>query len=220
MSEQATPHGKTEQNGAARAASRRSFFKKCSLAGMLSAGALTGLPRKAAAWLDGKFQERGDLGDAFKVLERTYSDITPYPHKFNDALVKLHLRDLDFAVKKGFDKEFADHFVLTLGVPIERYIKPAIAMLGKDCFLWGIFERTSCSYQLFERINVHTKNERSFPCPYKPLLGHILGAEVDYNLTWQDVCSKWCSRVWHGFAQTAGVKIKIIPGDTCRVKVL
>ncbi len=199
---------------------RRSFFKKCSFAGLLSAGVLMGLPRRAAAWLDGKFHERKDVADAFKALQKTYSDITPYPHKFNDALVKLQLRDLDFAVKKGFDKAFADHFVLTLGVPIERHIKPAIGMLGKDCFLWGIFERTSCSYQLYERINIDTKNERSFPCPYKPLLGHIQGTEVNYDIKWRDVCEKWCSRTWNGFAAKAGVTIEIIPGDTCKVKVI
>ncbi|MBN2108499.1 MAG: hypothetical protein JW832_13825 [Deltaproteobacteria bacterium] len=199
---------------------RRNFFKNASLAGVLSAGALLGLPRRAAAWLNGKFQERQDLADAVKVLQKTYSDITPYPHKFNDALVKLQLRDLDFAVKQGFDKKFADHFVLTLGVPIERHIKPAIGMLGKDCFLWGVFERTSCSYQLYEHINIDKKNERSFPCPYKPILGHIQGAEVNYGIAWEDVCEKWCSRIWNGFAATAGVKIKIMPGDTCRVKVI
>jgi len=199
---------------------RRNFFKKFTAAGLLSAGALLGLPRRAAAWLDGTFQERQDLADAFKVLQKTYSDITSYPHKFNDALVKLQLRDLDFAVKKGFDKEFADHFVLTLGVPIKRHIKPAIAMLGKDCFLWGIFERTSCSYQLYEHININKKNERSFPCPYKSILGHIQGADVNYGITWQDVCEKWCSRIWNGFANTAGVKIKIMPGETCKVQVI
>ena len=199
---------------------RRSFFKNFSLAGLLSAGMLLGLPRRAAAWLDGKFQERQDLADAFKVLQKTYSDVSPYPHKFNDALVKLQLRDLDFAVKNGFDKEFADHFVLTLGVPIERHIKPAIAMLGKDCFLWGIFERTSCSYQLYEHININKKNERSFPCPYKSILGHIQGTDVNYGIKWKDVCEKWCSRTWNGFADTAGVKIKIMPGETCKVKVI
>jgi hypothetical protein len=210
----------TKQLPTAQNNQRRNFFKKFSLAGLLSAGLLLGLPRRAAAWLDGKFQERQDLADAFKVLQKTYSDVSPYPHKFNDALVKLQLRDLDFAVKKGFDKEFADHFVLTLGVPIERHIKPAIGMLGKDCFLWGIFERTSCSYQLYEHITIATKNERSFPCPYKPLLGHIQGTEVNYGIKWKDVCEKWCSRTWNGFAATAGVKIKIMPGDTCRVKVI
>ncbi len=203
----------------AQSAPRRNFFKALSLAG-LSAAALLSFPRKSLAWLDGKFRERQDLADAFKALEKTYSDITPYPHKFNDALVKLQLRDLDFAVKKGFDKEFADHFVLTLGVPIERHIKPAIAMLGKDCLLWGIFERTSCGYQLYERINISKKNERSFPCPYKSILGHIQGADVNYGIKWKDVCEKWCSRTWNGFATTAGVKVKIYPGETCKVKVI
>lgn len=177
------------------------------------------VPGAAKAWMDGKLHEREDLGDGIKALIRTYSDVDPYPHKFNDALVKLHLRDLDFAIRSGVDKEFADHYVLTLGVPIARHIKPAIEKFGKDCFLWGIFERTSCSYQLYERITVK-KNERSFPCPYKPILDHIQNNDVTYIIRWKDVCDKWCSRIWSGFAATAGVQIKIKTGTICKVKVL
>lgn len=196
------------------ACSRSSFLR-----GVLGSIALLTVPGVARAWLDGTIQNREDIGDGIKALIRTYSDLEPYPHKFSDALVKLHLRDLDFAVGKGVDKEFADHYVLTLGVPIARHIKPAIAKFGKDCFLWGIFERTSCSYQLYERITVK-KNERSFPCPYKPILDHILDTDVTYAIRWKDVCEKWCSRIWHGFAETAGVAIKIKTGKTCRVKVV
>jgi len=196
------------------ACSRSSFLR-----GVLGSLVLLTVPGVARAWMDGKLPERDDIGDGIKALIKTYSDVEPYPHKFNDALVKLHLRDLDFAIAKGVDKEFADHYVLTLGVPIARHIKPAIEKMGKDCFLWGIFERTSCSYQLYERITVK-KNERSFPCPYKPILDRILDTDVTYAIRWKDVCEKWCSRIWNGFADTAGVKIKIKTGTTCRVKVV
>ncbi len=197
--------------------------KECSrssfLRGFWGSIALLTVPGVARAWMDGKWPQREDMGDGIKALIKTYSDTTPYPHKFSDALVKLHLRDIDFAVDRGVDKEFADHYVLTLGVPIARHIKPAIEKLGKDCFLWGIFERTSCSYQLYEHINVK-KGERSFPCPYKPILDQILGKDVTYTITWKDVCEKWCSRIWNGFADTAGVKVKIKTGKTCKVKVV
>ena len=197
--------------------------KECSrssfLRGVLGSLALLTVPGVARAWMDGKWSQREDIGDGIKALIKTYSDTTPYPHKFSDALVKLHLRDIDFAASKGLDKEFADHYVLTLGVPIARHVKPAIEKLGKDCFLWGIFERTSCSYQLYEHIDVK-KGQRSFPCPYKPILDQILDKDVTYTITWKDVCEKWCSRIWNGFANTAGVKIKIKTGKTCKVKVV
>ncbi len=198
---------------------RRDFAKTAVAAGVLSSLSLFTAPEAALAWMDGKFHERDDLGDAFKALVKTYSDVDPYPHKFSDALVKMHLRDLDFAIKKGLDKEFADHFVLTLGVLINRYIKKGVEQFGKDIFLWGIFERTTCSYQLYDTIDIK-KDVRSVPCPYKPMLDNINGKMVNYDIKWNDVCNKWCIPVWKGFADVAGVGIDVKTGMTCTVRVV
>ena len=46
---------------------RRDFTKKALLGGMLSSLGLFVIPDTAEAWLDGKIQERDDLGDAFRV---------------------------------------------------------------------------------------------------------------------------------------------------------
>ncbi|RMF91980.1 MAG: hypothetical protein D6734_13325, partial [Candidatus Schekmanbacteria bacterium] len=161
-----------------------------------------------------------DLSDALKVLVKTYSNIDPYPHKFYDALVKVHLRNLDFSVRKGIDKEFVEHYTNVLNPVIERHIKPAIQRTGnKDFYLWGIFERTSCSYQLYEHIDIK-KNERSFPCPYKDILENIQKYLGTYEIEWKDVCNKWCIPVWERFAEKAGVKMKAEPGEICKVRVL
>ena len=80
--------------------SRRNFAKKILGIGALTSLSVSIVPGAAMAWLDGKFSEREDLEDGIKVLVKTYSDTKPYPHKFNDALVKMHLRNLDFAVRK------------------------------------------------------------------------------------------------------------------------
>ncbi len=198
---------------------RRDFTGKLIGAGVLSSLSLFTAPSAALAWMDGTFNERDDLGDAFRVLVKTYSDVDPYPHKFNDALVKLQLRDLDFAISKGLDKEFAGHFVQTLGVLINRYIKKGVQQFGKDIFLWGIFERTTCSYQLYEHIDIQDCR-RSVPCPFKPILDHLKQDLGTCNLYWEDVCSKWCTPVWTGFAEIAGVTIAVQPGHTCTVRVL
>ncbi len=198
---------------------RRDFTKKLLSAGVLSSLTLFSAPDAALAWLDGNIRDREDLGDALKVILQTYTDTDPYPHKFNDALVKLLLRDLDFVVTKGLDKEFADHYVYTLGALVNKYLKAGVEMLGKDLALWGMFERTSCSYQLYEKINIE-ENQRSFPCPYKAILGHTQKSLGTYTINWDDVHTKWCIPVWNGFATGAGVKIKVEPGETCMVKVL
>jgi len=199
--------------------SRRDFAKKATAAGVLSALTMFSAPQAALAWMDGKINERDDLGDAFKMLIKTYSDTQPYPPKFNDALIKHQLRDIDFAVRKGLDRKFAEHYVLTLGTLINRYIRKGVEKFGKDTFLWGIFERTSCSYQLYEQINIKDC-ERSFPCPFKPILDRIDASMGTYKITWDDVHYKWCIPVWTGFAKVAGVEIQAEPGEICRVRVI
>ena len=200
--------------------SRRNFAKKAfTTAGILTALPLLAVPKAAEAWMNGTFHEREDLADAFKVLVKTYSDTRPYPHKFNDALVKAQLSDLDFIVGKGLQKEFAQHYVDTLGVLINKYIKTGVEKFGKDIFLWGVFERTSCSYQLYEYIDI-SDGQRSFPCPFKPILDQIQKGMGTYRITWDDVHTKWCSLVWNGFAEVAGVQIKVLPGETCKVQVV
>lgn len=197
---------------------RRGFSKKALSAGFLSAVSVFSLPRAVSAWMDGTFQQRDDLADAFKVLVRTYSHTDPYPHKFHDGLVRLLLRDIDFFVRQGKDKQFVDHYVHVLGSLVDMYIRRGIERFGKDIFLWGIFERTTCSYQLYETINV-SDGQRTFPCPYKSILEHIRGSMGTYKIEWKDVCAKWCIPVWTGFANKAGVEIEAAPGEVCSVKV-
>lgn len=199
---------------------RRDFTKTAAGIGFLSALTIMNIPRSASAWMDEEFAEREDLSDGLKVLVKTYSNNDPYKHKFYDALVKVHLRNLDFAVRKGLVQEHVDHYTNVLNPVIERHIKPAIEGTGnKDFYLWGIFERTSCSYQLYERIDIK-KDERTFPCPYKEILENIQKYLGTYQIEWKDVCSKWCIPVWEGFAEKAGVKVKAEPGEICKVMVI
>ena len=199
--------------------SRRDFAKKAAGFSAVSAFALMSLPELALSWMNGTIEERDDLGDGLKAIIKTYSTTDPYPLQFNEGLVRLHLRSLDFAVRKGVEKEHAGHFVSVLGPVLDRHIKPAVAKLGKNVFLWGIFERTGCSYQLYEHINIK-EGERTFSCPYKRALEYHNKEVGTYNLKWEDVCSKWCSLTWNGFAQIAGVQLKIEPGETCKVSVV
>jgi len=213
------PTESTQRTISAQNITRRDFARQAITVGVLSALPLFAVPRAALAWMDGTFCEREDLADAFKMLVRTYSDTRSYPHKFNDALVKAQLSDIDFIVKKGLHKEFAQHYVETLGVLINKYITKGVEKFGKDIFLWGIFERTSCSYQLYEHIDI-ADGQRLFPCPYKPILDQVQKGLGTYSITWDDIHNKWCKPVWNGFAEVAGVKIKVITGETCKVQVI
>jgi len=198
---------------------RRRFGRKLLAAGFVSSAVLLGKTEQARAWMDGTFSQRQDLPDAIRSIKKTYSDIDPYPHTFNDALVKNRLRDIDFIAGLGLDKENVEHYVYTLGFLINKYLKDGVEMGGKDVALWGMFERTSCSYQLYEHITIK-EFERSFPCPFKPMLENLKKDPGTLKIQWKDVCKKWCIPVWTGFAERAGVKIKVKTGETCTVKVL
>lgn len=205
------------------AINRRDFSRKILAGGVLSSLFLITVPERAEAWLDGNFRNREDLGDALKMVEKTYSDVDPYPHKFNDAVVKLLLRDLDFAVRKGVEKEFCEDYVARLGAVVNKHLQKGVDQFGNDIFLWAIFERTSCGYQLYEYIDIE-KGKRSVPCPFKPMLGYMAKEMGTYKIVWEDVCSKWCGPLWNNFIKGAGltekIKIKVEPGDICTVRTV
>ena len=202
---------------------RRDFSRTLLAGGVLSALTLITVPDRAEAWLDGNFSNREDLGDALKMIEKTYGDTDPYPHKFNDALSKLLLRDLDFAASKGIEKEFVEDYVARLGVLVNKHLKKGVDKFGDDVFLWAMFERTSCGYQLYEYIDIK-KGKRSVPCPFKPMLNHLAEELGTLKIVWEDVCSKWCTPTWNGFIKGAGlterINIKVEPGDICTIKVI
>ena len=118
---------------------RRDFSRTLFAGGVLAALSLVTIPDRAEAWLDGNFSNREDLGDALKMIEKTYGDTDPYPHKFNDALSKLLLRDIDFAVRKGVEKEFVEDYVARLGVLVNKHLKKGVDKFGDDIFLWAMF---------------------------------------------------------------------------------
>jgi hypothetical protein len=166
---------------------------------------------------DNAFLQRDDLGYALKSLYTTYDSSQPYPHKFNDVLTKYHLIALDFFARKGLDKEYAQHYVESQERILRRIGKMA-EKDGPDKGLYGMFEGTTCSYQLFERITIKP-GERSFPCPYKGAL-EVYGRFLKtFSIEWKDVCDKWCTPTWVGFADRIGIKISVHPGEECRVKL-
>ncbi len=170
------------------------------------------------AGIEFDFEEQAaNMEPAIRMLFQTYTDVMPYPHKFNDALVKAHLTGLDFAVRHNLWKEKAEHEAGILG-PIMERIKQRAEEGGPDKALYGMFEANSCNYQLFEKIVNNKEGERSFPCPYKEMLDivSILGTFI---ITWEDVHEKWCKPLWKSFARKIGVEVEVIPGEICCVKL-
>ena len=180
------------------------------------------VPGKARAffdnWKKNEFLKRDDLSSALKSLYVTYDTIKPYPHKFNETVSKTQLRSLEFCISRGIDKEYVDHYIATL-TPLLQRIKKHVQQEGAEKGLFSMFEGTSSSYQLFERINIKVR-ERSFPCPYKEMLTHCKKYLKTFTIEWNDVCSRWCNPTWTGFADCIGIKVAVEPGVTCTVKLI
>jgi len=161
-------------------------------------------------------KESADIAPAMRMIYQTYTDVMPYPHKFNDALLKAQLTSLDFAVRNNTWQEKAVHEAELLA-PILEMIKGRKEEGGPDKGLYGMFEANSCNYQLFERIDIKD-GERSFPCPYKEML-EIVSVLGTFSIAWKDVCSKGCIPLWKEFAKRIGFELEYIPGEICTVKI-
>ncbi len=161
-------------------------------------------------------KESADIAPAMRMIYQTYTDVMPYPHKFNDALLKANLVGLDLAVKHNLWQERAEHEAEILA-PILEMIKGKKEEGGPDKGLYGMFEANSCNYQLFERIEVKDC-KRSFPCPYKEML-EIVSVLGTLSIELEDVCHKGCIPLWKEFAKRIDFELEFIPGDICTVKI-
>jgi hypothetical protein len=172
---------------------RRDFGKN---AFMLSCLTAFGLPRAAHAATAGDFLDkvkndpfiqRDDIQYAIKSYYQTYNCTTPYHHKFNEVITKWHLRSLQFCIDHKIEKDHVDHYVTTMA-PILKRVKSRVGTKGPDAALNGMFEGTTCAYQLFEHIDVKP-GERTFPCPYKYLLEQCKKYLGTFTIKTGETCS-------------------------------
>ncbi len=148
---------------------RRSFSKQTVLFSFL---ATAGFPGTAMAFLDKidkvEFLKRDDLADAVKSIFMTYDGTSKYLHKFNDVIVKSQLRSLQFYILNNMEKDYVDHYMSTMD-PLLQRVKKMVENDGPEKGLLSMFEGTSCSYQVFERIGVKP-GQRTSPVPTRRCL--------------------------------------------------
>jgi len=193
--------------------------------GAFSLFSLLGLPAtvsaSASAFFDkvknDVFLKRDDIGNAVKSYYMTYDCTTPYPHKFNEVVGKAQLRSLQFYMDKGMAQAYVEHYMSTMD-PVFEEIKQAVEKEGKKKALSSLFEDNSSAYQLFEHIKIK-RNRRIFPCPYKELLEHCKTYLTAFTIEWNDVCNHLCIPMWTGVGDRIGVPLKVLPGETCTVKI-
>jgi hypothetical protein len=207
--------------------SRRAFGKQTlkwgGALGLIAAMTLPDTAQAAQAFKNKineiEFLKRDDVSDALKSLYMTYDCTSPYPHKFSETTVKAQMGCLEFCIKQGVEKEYVDHYIATME-PLLKRIGKGVEKAGPDKGLTGMFEGTTCSYQVFERIDIK-EGERSFPCPYKIMLQRCKQyLPGKFTIAWEDICNKWCTPVWKGFAGKIGISVSVHPGEQCSVKIV
>ncbi len=199
---------------------RREFGRKTFIFSFLGAAVF---PSTAQAFFDkvqkDPFLNRTDIDAAIKAYYMTYDSTTPYNHKFNETITKHQLRSLQFYIINGLENDYVDHY-LKLMDPVFNRIKDLAENQGAEKVLENMFENTSASYQLFERIDIQ-QGKRAMPCPYKQMLEYCKKylSDEKFSINWGDVCSKWCVPAWTGSAKKMGVEIEVKPGEMCVVEL-
>jgi len=174
---------------------------------MLAGG---GAPQSMAAMLatSSGFEGREKLlGDAVSMAIRTLKDTAPYQHDMNDALVKMHLTSVQFAKNAGVMSDYVAHDIQTMQPMLQR-LKGMIEKTGeKEIALSGIFDRTTCLYQLCLDLKSEP-GKRSFTFPFSKVLA-ISRRIGQFNLTDDEVHRQWLKPRIEGYAAVLGVKLDI-----------
>lgn len=169
-----------------------------------------GAPQSMAAMLatSSGFEGREKLlGDAVAVAIRTLKDTTPYQHEMNDALVKMHLNSVQFAKDAGVVQDYVEHDIKTMQPMLQR-LKGMIDKTGeKEIALAGIFDRTTCLYQLCPDLE-KAPGVRTFTFPYTTVL-EISRRIGQFDLTDREMHELWLKPRLLGYAEVLGVKINV-----------
>ena len=147
------------------------------------------------------------LGDAVAMAIRTLKDTAPYQHDMNDALVKMHLTSVQFAKDQGCVADYVEHDIKTMQPMLQR-LKGMIEKTGeKEIALAGIFDRTTCLYQLCLDLKSEP-GKRSFTFPFSKVLA-ISRRIGQFDLTDDEVHRQWLKPRIEGYAAVLGVKLDI-----------
>lgn len=147
------------------------------------------------------------LGEAVAMAIRTLKDTVPYAHDMNDALVKMHLTSVQFAKDHGCIADYVEHDIRTMQPMLQR-LRGMIDKTGeKEIALAGIFDRTTCLYQLCLDLKVEP-GKRTFTFPYSKVAA-ISRRIGQFDLTDRDMHELWLKPRLLGYAAALGVQLDV-----------
>ena len=162
--------------------------------------------------LDFTAEQQRMLGVAVAKAIKTISDDSPYQHEMNDALVKAHLTNIQFAKDQGLLKELIDHEVKTQSPMIIRVGKMIREGGSPDLATIALTERTACFYQLVQEYQ-RTGPTMRWKSPYGNVL-NVTRQLGQHDLTEQEVHEVYTVPLMKKQAEVMGMAIEISPLGT------
>lgn len=149
------------------------------------------------------------LGVAVAKAIKTISNDTPYQHEMNDALVKAHLTNIQFAKDNGLLKQLIDHEVKTQSPMIIRVGKMIRDGGSPELATIALTERTACFYQLVQEYQ-RTGTTMRWKAPYGNVL-NVTRQLGQHNLTEQEIHEIYTIPLMKKQAEVMGMDLDITP---------
>ncbi len=149
------------------------------------------------------------LGLAVAKAIKTISNDTPYQHEMNDALIKAHLTNIQFAKDNGLLEEMIDHEVKTQTFMIQRVGKMIRDGGSPELATIALTERTACFYQLVQEYE-RTGTTMRWKAPYGNVL-KVTRQIGQHNLTEQEIHEVYTVPLMKKQAEVMGMDLEITP---------
>jgi len=149
------------------------------------------------------------LGLAVAKAIKTISNDTPYQHEMNDALVKAHLTNIQFAKDNGLLEDMINHEVKTQSFMLMRVGKMIRDGGSPELATIALTERTACFYQLVQDYQ-RTGTTMRWKAPF----GNVLAVSRplgQHNLTEQEVHEVYTIPLMKKQAEIMGMEVDITP---------
>ncbi len=149
------------------------------------------------------------LGYATSMVIKTLNHNQGYQHEMNDALVKMTLDHIMFAKRNGMLKQLIEQDILSQKQQLERVRKLIERTGNKDLAIVGVFEQTSCFFQLVDRTQ-RAPGRITYKSPYGNVLAQTVRMGI-HDLTEKEIHEVWTLPRMREYSRILGVEMKVSP---------
>ncbi len=149
------------------------------------------------------------LGLAMTQLVRTLNHNQSYQHEMNDALVKMTLDHIMFAKRNGMLQQMVDEDINSQRQQLGRVRKLIERTGNRDLAIVGIFEQTSCFFQLVDRTE-RAPGRVTYRSPYRSVLAQTVRMGI-HDLSEREIHESWTIPRMQAYARVLGLELDVTP---------